>query len=356
MNNDGVGDNKFESEFKLVHDTIKLYPQQLAQAWKEVGEINFPESYKTIDNIVFCGMGGSALGARMIDAFTSEHRLRVPFEIFTEFHIPDYTNEKTLVILSSYSGSTEETIHATHQAIEKKAKIFGITTGGKLGEILSHEDIPAYIFEPRNNPSNQPRMSLGYASGALLALLAKLQLAHISDDDIHEAVLAMEATSRELDHTTPHEHNLAIKMADRLKGKMPVLVASEHLTGAVYAIKNQFNENAKTFATFFDLPELNHHLMEGLVNPHKSKSLLHFVFFKSNLYPDRVQVRYPLTAEVVRKNEINYDIFIASSKTKLAQVYEVLVFGSFVVYYLTKSLGINPTTIPWVDYFKAKLS
>ncbi|MBI2103730.1 hypothetical protein HYT59_01855 [Candidatus Woesebacteria bacterium] len=345
-----------EEKFKLVLSTIKAYPAQLEQAWDEVSKIDFPPDYKEVENIVFCGMGGSALGARMVDSFTSENRLRVPFEIFTEYHLPDYADDKSLVILSSYSGSTEETINAAQMAVAKRAKIFGITTGGKLAEILKKESIPTYIFDPKNNPSGQPRMSLGYASGAILAIISKLGLAHIAEADIGEAIETMESAIAELDEKVPEGRNEAIAFVKKIKRKAPVLVASEHLIGVTHAIKNQFNESAKTFATLFDLPEVNHHLIEGLSRPLALKKLLHFVFFTSDLYPKRVQRRYPLTADVVRQNGIDYDIYHVSSKTKLAQIYEVLVFGSFVVYYLTRDLGIDPMKIPWVDYFKEKLS
>jgi hypothetical protein len=105
----------------------------------------------------------------------------------------------------------------------------------------------------------------------------------------------------------------------------------------------------------FDLPELNHHLMEGLAHPAQVKKNLHFVFLSSDLYSDRVKIRYPLTAEVVEKNEVEYSIYKAASKTRLAQLYEVLLFGSFLIFYQTRELGIDPVTIPWVDYFKNKL-
>src|SRR3990172_8533594 len=114
----------YKERFESVLATIKAYPKQLEQSWEEVKELKIPEDYKRVENIVFCGMGGSALGARMVDSFTSENRLRVPFEIFTEYHIPDYADAKSLVILSSYSGSTEETINACRMAMAKNTKIF----------------------------------------------------------------------------------------------------------------------------------------------------------------------------------------------------------------------------------------
>jgi glucose/mannose-6-phosphate isomerase len=280
----------------------------------------------------------------------------VPFEIFTEFHIPYYAGPKSLVVLSSYSGNTEETINALHMAISQNTKVFGITAGGKMAEILKKEELPSYIFEPKNNPSGQPRMSLGYASGAVLGLISKLGLAHITNDEIQKTVEVMRKVIKDLDEDVPEDKNEAKHFAKKINGRMPVLVASEHLIGSAHALKNQLNESAKTFATLFDLPELNHHLMEGLARPAKAKELLYFIFFTSKLYPDRVQIRYPLTAEVVEKNDVGYSTYPLKTETKLEQVFELLTFGSLMVYYLSKSLQIDPMVIPWVDYFKEKLA
>src|SRR3989344_3332021 len=141
-----------EEKYKLIADSIRAYPLQFKQAWIEVNSLYIPDDYKEIDNVILCGMGGSALGARIIDSLIQD-RLRIPFEIYTEYYVPNYVNEKSLVIASSYSGTTEETINATYEALNRGAKVFGITTGGKLAEVLKENNIPGYIFNPINNPS-----------------------------------------------------------------------------------------------------------------------------------------------------------------------------------------------------------
>ena len=136
--------DSLERKYKVVFETIEKYPDQLEQAWDEVNSINIPEDYRNIKNIVFCGMGGSALGARMIDSLLFD-RLKVPLEIFTEYQIPGYAYKETLVIVSSYSGNTEETLSSFYRASERGVKIFGITTGGKLDQILKEKNID-YIY------------------------------------------------------------------------------------------------------------------------------------------------------------------------------------------------------------------
>lgn len=350
-----ISTTSLEDKYKLVADTIRLYPNQLKQSWDDINYLHIPESYKNIENIIFCGMGGSALGARMVKAFAFD-RLRVPIEIVNGYNIPGYANDKSLVVVSSYSGTTEEIIECTYQALKNNLKIFGISTGGKLAEILAKEKKPSYVINPTYNPSNQPRMSFGYALGATLALFKKLVILNVSSEEIDDAISVSFSLLTEYHENAPVEKNLAHSFARSLKGRLPVLVASEHLVGTVYTIKNQFNENAKTFSFLFDIPELNHHLMEGLKNPEKQRGILKFIMFSSDLYSERIRRRYPVTANVLEKNMIDHAVYKVRSEKRLSQVFETLIFGSFVVFYLTKLYKIEPLGIPWVDYFKEQLA
>ena len=348
-------DPALEAKFQLVLATIKSYPAQVSQAWDEVSAISLPDEFKNVQNVIVSGMGGSALGARVVDSLAFD-RLRVPLEIFTEYSLPNYANENTLVVVSSYSGNTEETLTSCYNALSKKCKVFGITTGGKLAEILEKENLPRYVFDPKNNPSKQPRMAIGYATCALLALLSKMGLVSVDKAEIGEAISKMQEVISDCDEDKIVPGNLAKSYAKKIYGKIPVLVASEHLLGAAFTIKNTLNESSKTFACLFDLPEANHHLMEGLRNPTDNKKLLYFVFFNSNLYSESVKKRYPLTAEVVGKNGVEYSIYSPFSDKKISQIFSVLAFGSLIAYYLTKEYALDPLEIPWVDYFKSKLS
>lgn len=344
-----------EEKYKVVLDTIRAYPAQLIQSWKDVSSIYIPDDYKEIDKVIVCGMGGSNLGARMVDALMV-NRIRIPIEIFPQYNIPNYTDAKTLVISYSFSGNTEETLSSYNQAQTREAKIFAVTSDGQLAEYASSHSTPHYKIDPIHNPSGQPRFAIGYALGSILSLFSKLEIAHIDEGEFMDAAEKMYTVVGEYDEAVDLSQNLAKSFAKHLVNKAAIIVASEHLTGTAHTIKNQINESAKTFSALFELPELNHHLMEGLTYPKSLKKEFHFIFFQSNLYSDRVQIRYPLTEEVVEKNGYSYSVFIPNSEKKIEQVFETLIFGSFVVYYLSKNYHIDPTTIPWVDYFKDKLS
>ena len=337
--------------------SIDALPRQVSQAWQEVSDITsqLPEDYHHISNIVVSGMGGSALPGRVLHSLLLSSNL-APLEVVTGYTLPNYVRGDTLVILSSYSGNTAETLSAANEAQTKGAKIFIVTTGGKLAEIASAKSIPAYIFEPKENPSNQPRMALGYAITANLALLSGLGFVKVEGAEIKKVVSRMETDVATMGVRAPQKENLAKIYSGKLKNKVPIIISSSHLVGATHAFKNQLNENSKSFAMNFDIPELNHHLLEGLKNPSQIKTLFHFLFFDSELYPDEVKKRYPITLDVVEKNGVESDLVKLRGSTKMEQVYELLVLGSYVSFYLAIAYDIDPSPIPWVDYFKNELA
>lgn len=338
-----------------VLSSIEKLTAQIKQAWKEVKDGEVPASCGLAKNVIVSGMGGSALGGRIVDSLLAD-RARVSIEVVTEYNLPNYVNKDTLVILSSYSGNTEETLAAAKEAVNRGALVFGVTTGGKLAEFLKAEGVNAYIYEPRQNPSNQPRMGLGYSIASVLSVLSKCEFINLLDSEMEEAMIETEKFISDWGVHAPENQNVAKLLAKKLKGKVPVIVASEHLIGVSHAFKNQLNENAKVFSLIFDIPELNHHLMEGLRNPYEIKGVLHFLFIESQHYTKRVKVRYPLTREVVEKNDIATGIYQTQGSKKIIEIFEILILSSYVSFYLAMLYGLDPTPIPWVDFFKTELS
>jgi glucose/mannose-6-phosphate isomerase len=143
--------------------------------------------------------------------------------------------------------------------------------------------------------------------------------------------------------------------AEKLKNKIPIIVSSEFLLGNAHVLANQINENAKCFTTYFGLPELNHHLVEGLKNPSANKNLK-FVLVNSDLYHPRNQKRYKILKEVLQRNKINFIEYRPKAKTKLQQSMETLLFGSYLSFYLAMIYNLDPSPIPWVDFFKKRLA
>ncbi|KKP57601.1 MAG: Bifunctional phosphoglucose/phosphomannose isomerase [Candidatus Gottesmanbacteria bacterium GW2011_GWA1_34_13] len=338
-----------------VAGSIEQLGLQCEQAFTESSNIKFPIEYKHVRNIIFSGMGGSALGAYVVKSLFIND-ITVPFEIINDYHLPKYADAKTLVVASSYSGTTEETVNFLKEAIERKCLTTGLTSGGKLEHLFKKEKIPAYIYLPKYNPSNQPRMALGYPIFGLLAIFNNLGLITVDAKEIDVLKQYIDQGNLQYGLNSPETKNAAKKLAHKWWQKIPVIVSSEHLMHVGRVVRNQLNECAKNFAAYHDVPELNHHLMEGLAHPKSNKENLSFLFINSNNYSFSIKKRMTITEEIVKRNGISTHKLTLNGKTKLSEAIEWIQYGSYVNFYLALLYGVDPSKIPWVDYFKAELS
>ncbi len=243
--------------------SIEAIAKQVEHAWADTKDINV-DLKKPAKQVVVTGMGGSGLGADVIkNLFKAE--LTVPFDFVHSYTLPEYVGPETLVILSSYSGTTEEVIACADQVLEKKAEVACITSGGTLAELAEKNNWPIYIIDPIHNPCDQPRMAIGYSVFGTIGLCAQAGLFSITD----EQVIAVQKTIKQklaaCSVETEKDSNSAKMLAYEMVDRKSVIVASEFLEGAAHVAANQGNENAKSFVDYKIVPELNHHLMEGLI-------------------------------------------------------------------------------------------
>lgn len=341
----------------LVANSIAHLPKQISHVMKDSSGIKIPANYKkNITQVVINGMGGSNLGAGIVKAVFAEE-LKLPITINPGYLVPKHINNKTLYIISSYSGTTEEPISTYNEAVKRRAKIMAITSdeNGKLEKMMKTKKIPGYIFDPCENPSKQPRIGAGYSIFGMAMLLSKAGLFKINRQEVKNTIELLEKNGKKLAPKTKITINPAKKLATKLKGKEPVYVSAEFLLGNLRVIRNQTCENAKNFASYLTVPELNHYAMEGLAHPDKNKKNLIFVIFTSKLFHPRVQKRNKLTAEIIKKNGVEVVIHELKGKTKLEQSIEMLQLGTWTTYYLGILNQVDPIKIPWVDMFKKKL-
>ncbi|MDD4902749.1 MAG: SIS domain-containing protein [Patescibacteria group bacterium] len=357
MKDMNINDTKKIDEEKVAASIASL-PAQIADIMKQAQKLKLPPAYKKINRVVVNGMGGSNLGARIV-ASVFKDEAKVPILIEPGYQVPAYIDRNTLYIISSYSGNTEEPVGTFVEAKKRGAKIIGITESGsknRLAEIMEKEGVPGLIFNPTQNPSGQPRLGLGYAIFALLALLSRAGVIKINPLEIARIILALEKNNFRLDLTAADWKNPAKQVAKKIYGKEIVLVGAEFLEGNLHAWRNQFCETAKNFADYLVLPDLNHYAMEGLAHPASNKKNSIFIFVESDLYRPRIKKRSQLTREIVRKNKIEAIELKLKSKTKLAAAAELLQLGSWITFYLAMLNQVNPNSIQWVDWFKKKLA
>lgn len=332
--------------------SIEKLPNQLSDSFKQFNLVKLPRDYNKINKIIVCGMGGSALGADLVRNLFNDY-LKVPIIINNQYHLPRFADQNSLIILTSYSGNTEETLSCLKEARKKQLKTFVITSGGQLANIAKKKKLPCFIFNPINNPSAQPRLGAGYSIGILWQLLKKLNLLKIKTKSEEEFIRALKIGNER--YNIKKNNNLAKNFALKLYQKLPIIVASEFLNGNAHLIANQINESAKIFANYFILPELNHHLLEGLIYPKDLRKHYQFIFITSNLYHLRNQKRYQLTKEILRRQKISFLEFKPTGRNIFQQSAEALVFGSYLSFYLAGLYQVNPIKTPWIDFIKKSL-
>lgn len=332
--------------------SVNALPDQLTQSFTESLQVDF--SFPQIHNILVAGMGGSRFPALIIRELFKEE-ITVPYNVNDDYLLPGYLNSNSLIVLSSYSGTTEEVINAGKLAKEKGISLTGVTNGGEVKKMLTEMNAPAYYFDPVHNPSTQPRIGFGYLVGGHLGLLLKLGVLKISEGEIITALKNLPSLLQQFKIETPTKDNPAKQLALKLVQKYPYYTVAEFLTGVGNAVANQTNETAKTISSYRVIPELNHHLMEGLKFPDVHAQIAMFVFLYSELYSTQIKKRFKITKDVVEQNKIETYWYEMQGKNKVEQAFELMGFGSYLSMYLSALYEQDPAAIPYVDYFKQKL-
>lgn len=342
-----------EFDLSNVLGSVEALSDQILDALEQTKDLVVPSDYKNIKNVVVSGMGGSVLGSYVIkNLFKNE--LKVPFEVVSHYELPGHVGPDTLVLLASYSGSTEETLSAAKQAQDLGAKVMVITGGGALSDLATANRWPMYKIDPKFNPCNQPRLATGYAIVGQLALFTAAGI--IADQTANLIKVAAELKSMLPSLSPEAETSPAKHLAFSAFDKHIIFVGAEHLIGAAHVVNNQVNENAKTLTSEWHLPEFNHHFMEALSFPKLAKDTTVFFILNSALYHPRLQKRVLITKDLIEQKGYEVHTILATTETKLEQVFEIIQIGEFVACYLPMLYGIDPSPIPNVDFFKSEMA
>ncbi len=325
--------------------TTEIMLDQLEAAWNQVKALDIPK-IEDISNIVFCGMGASIYGALVVQSLLGS-KFPYPTETVTDYHLPEYVNEHTLVVLTSYSGSTEEVLSCAYEAKEKGCKMLVLTKGGKLGDFAKEHSVSSYIFDGKLNPASVPRLGNGYSILGLIGLLSQSGVISIDEDGIVNAIARVIEYFERL-------KSEAMKDSEKLVGKIPIVITAEHLSGNAQILRNQFNETSKAFSAYYLVPDLNHHLMEGLAFPENAE--LYFILFQTKNYSEKIYKRIELTRKVIDQNKRMAQVIQLDGKSVYEDFVSMLMYGSFLTLFLGLRYNQNPAINPWVDWFKEELA
>ncbi|MCX7682498.1 MAG: bifunctional phosphoglucose/phosphomannose isomerase [Anaerolineae bacterium] len=327
-------------------------PQQCRNAWDLTSDLDLPRAYREVQRVIVLGMGGSAIGGALLEGLVSGE-CAVPVVIVRDYSIPTFVRgAETLVVASSYSGNTEETLIALQEALERGTLSIAITTGGQLASLAQEKGIPLLRFDYRS----QPRAALGYSFTLLLGLFSRLGLVRDYSADLVEAVEVMREWQMDIGPQVPTAQNAAKSLAERLVNRLPVVYGAGFLAPVANRWKTQFNENSKHWAFFEVLPELHHNAVVGLGIPTSVRDIVTVLMLRSDMDHPRVRVRWDITAELLAKEGVTCETFYGRGKSKLAQMLSLIHFNDYVSFYLAMLNGVDPTPVRTIAFLKRRLA
>lgn len=328
---------------------IKELPEQVRDAWAIAQKAKIPPAYGDVRSIVVSGMGGSAIGADLAAALVAGE-LRVPMTVHRDYGLPAYVGRDSLVIASSYSGNTEETLSAFDEAQKRGAKTIAVTTGGRLAELATAAGVPLVTFR---YPA-RPRATLGYSLTLVLGILARMGLARDLSADV-DAALADVAKLQERVHEGARTND-AKRLAVALGGRVVFVYGAAVMGVMARRVKGQWNENAKNWAAFDVLPELDHNAVVGFPNPAVAKQALAVLILRSTADLGRHRVRWEATKELLDQAGIEHHSIELPGSSALSEVLQMTYFTDHVSFYVALLNGADPSPNRAIDLLKDRLA
>jgi len=329
---------------------IQNLPDQLQQAWRTAQALPLPDGQQ-FAHIIVAGMGGSAIGADILAGYIAPF-CQVPFTVLRGYQLPAWVAGKNdLVICSSHSGNTEETLSVFQECLEKRCTLMTISTGGRLLEEAREKGVVSWTFEH----AGQPRAAVGFSFGMLLNLFSRLGLIPDQAQALQQAVAAMRQFMSQIDAQVPVEENLAKRIAGQSLGRFPLIFGAEHLEAVARRWKTQMNEIGKALAQFEFLPEADHNTLAGLVNPEELLTKTYALFLTSTRYHPRNQKRFDFTAKEFKLAGAVVDKIACQTDTSLAEIWSGILLGDFISFYQAMAYEVDPTPVDVLEDLKRAL-
>ncbi|MCY4159192.1 MAG: bifunctional phosphoglucose/phosphomannose isomerase [Bacteroidetes bacterium] len=333
-----------------MYEAVRSFPDQLRQ-----GRANAMQAKISgwpgdgVTGVVVAGMGGSAIGGDILATLAIDHA-SIPVVVSRSYLLPAWVGPDTVVVTSSYSGNTEETLAAFDDACARGARVVAISTGGELTARAQEKHIPCMQL-----PTGiQPRAALPHSLSALLTITESLQLTAVKMQDWDEAI-AITAVQSELMSNVSDPDNLAIKLADILYGQFPVIYSSEQFAVANIRWRNQIHENSKSFAVGNLLPEMNHNEVMGWARFQSELKQLAVIALRDFEDHERTQRRLDVTRSLLEPHAHSWNEVHSEGKSRLARLLSIMYLGDWVSLYLAILNEIDPSPVGLISKLKTAL-
>lgn len=325
-----------------MKELIEGFEAQMREAIQIGKAATFTAPEHEIRNILLIGLGGSAFGGEVTRNFASRS-CKVPFDIVRDYTVPGYVSEHTLVIASSYSGNTEETLSMLEDALPHNPKVVCVTSGGKILDIAKEKGFD-HIILPGGYP---PRSAAGFSIIQQLFVLKGYGLLGDFAAELDEAVALVQDFK---------DHDDARLIAEQLFNKVPVLYSSPAFESISIRWRQQIEENAKHIAFHHVIPEMNHNELVGWKNPVGILEDMTVVVLRSNMDHKRNQIRMEICREIFGDYADGVVEVNTTGQTYLGQLFYLLHLGDWVSLYLAELNNEDPNPVEVIDFLKGELA
>ena len=334
-----------------MYQSIWDFPENIIDAIELSENIRLKNEYRDVNNIIIAGMGGSAIGGDVVYSLI-KNDIKIPFVVNRGYDLPAWANSSTLIICSSYSGNTEETISILEEAKSLGANVIGITTGGVLESLCKN-----YSFDFVNIPSGlQPRAALAFSFIPLLYILKKTSLINIVVKDWLETSVDLIKTKRE-EYSSDRENNPVYQLANKLFKKLPIIYAdSELLETVAVRLKGQICENSKILAYHSIYPEMNHNEIVGWENNEEFFSNYYVLWLMDDEMNSRNKSRKKIISEILLDLDVSQQEIKVDGNSFKERFLLLIHYGDWLSYWCAILHNTNPSPVKNIQTLKDKLS
>ncbi len=322
---------------------IESFPNDLARSLQSPVEYSWEP-----DSVCICGMGGSAIGGEIVANYLERESDR-PTSVVRGGSFPRWVDERTLVIIISYSGNTEESLRMFRRAVQKGWGTVGITSGGALMQLCQE-----YDSECMEVPKGyQPRAALGHLLGAIATVIEGAEIVDLASE-MTRLVSPLKDQVDELRWGVPSDRNVAKKIALQLSDRVPVIYSTPMLSAASSRWQTQLNENAKMMAFGGIFPECNHNHLVAWVESKQRNDFIPVFIKGTRDSPDDIGIM-DKTIDYLSETGIDPLVIWAKGRSEIHNVLSAIVMGDFVSYYLAMLKEVNPLPVRCIQELKSRL-
>jgi glucose/mannose-6-phosphate isomerase len=325
----------------MMDQLIASFTKQMAEAIEIGREMKLTPAHKGIRHVVVAGMGGSGIGANLVAELVAE-KMKLPFFVCKDYFLPEWVNEHTLLIISSYSGNTEETVHALDEGIRRSSKIVCVSSGGSIISLAKKAGLD-YVLIPGGKP---PRTALAYSFIQQLFILANYNLID------NGFVVGIQEASRLLDKEEKRIVKQAKSLAKKLNKRLPVIYTAANFEAIALRWRQQLNENSKVLGWHNTIPEMNHNELVGWRTPGKYT----VIFLRNDTDYSRTQQRINIAKNIISQYTRHiYEVW-SKGESFLEKSLYLIHLGDWVSYYLAELRKVDAVEVNVIDYLKTELA